>query len=101
MNRAASYPYSDYNCKKTTFFFSSVNPSLDYILERSRKVVKIRSIPQILFSPLIILSENYSTIILLCCAFILIDLTTDLIISRTRLPAILDTKVFGARSHCF
>ena len=39
---------------------------------------KISSIPQILFNSLIILSENYGTIILLCCAFILIDLATGL-----------------------
>ena len=41
-------------------------------------IKKICNIPQILFSSLIILSENYGTIILLCCAFILIDLATGL-----------------------
>ena len=41
-------------------------------------VRKISSILQNLFNSLIILSENYGTIILLCCAFILIDLATGL-----------------------
>ena len=39
---------------------------------------KVKNIPSIIFNLLIILSENYGTIILLCCAFILIDLATGL-----------------------
>ena len=39
---------------------------------------KVKNSPSIIFNLLIILSENYGTIILLCCAFILIDLATGL-----------------------
>ena len=39
---------------------------------------KVKNIPSIIFNLLIILSENYGTIILLCCAFIIIDLATGL-----------------------
>jgi len=41
-------------------------------------IKKIKGIPLSIFSFLVILSENYGTIILLCCAFILLDLASGL-----------------------